>query len=238
MFSLFVRRDGLIEPPSMSKTDAHCHILPGLDDGSPNDETSIAIANLLLELGVKTVVATPHVISDIYPNSTAKILEAVNKLKKLFDSQRLPLQVLPGAEYYVEKSFLDRIEQDDILFWGPERHVLFEAPMEHEPMLLDEVVFRLKAAGYCPVLAHPERYRFLQANPQRLNDLQRLGAKFQVNHPSFHLPKTSRRGEMARKMLIKGQVDLLGTDIHRATSADRVLASKGDRKLFARLASR
>ena len=91
MFSLLVRRDGLIEPPAMSEVDSHCHILPGLDDGSPDEKTSIAIANLLLELGVRTVVATPHVISDIFPNTTEQILEAAAKLCRLFKEHGLPL---------------------------------------------------------------------------------------------------------------------------------------------------
>jgi len=191
MFSLFVRRGGLIEPPIMNEIDAHCHILPGIDDGSPSNETSIAIANLLIELGVKTVVATPHVINDIYPNSTKKILDAVASLKKLFHKKSIPLNIIPGAEYYVEKGFLDKIEKGDILSWGKERYVLFETPMEREPLLLEEVIFSLKTAGYTPVLAHPEQYRFLQGNPELQTHLRQLGTKFQVNHPSFHLPKST-----------------------------------------------
>ena len=207
----------------------------GGDDGPADENISIAIANLLLEMGVKTVVATPHVISDVYPNTTEKILEAVEKANALFQRVGLPLDVLAGAEYYVEKNLLDRIETDDLVAWGDARYVMFESPEEQEPMLLEDVVFNLKTAGYTPVLAHAERYRFLQQNPQRILDLRRLGVKFQINHPSFHLPKISRRGELARCLYIKGYADLLGTDIHRATSHDRVLASKGDSRLFARL---
>jgi tyrosine-protein phosphatase YwqE len=235
MFSLLVRRDGLIDPPAMSEVDSHCHILPKIDDGPANEKISIAIANLLLEMGVKTVVATPHVISDVYPNTTEQILEAVEKTNGLFSKIGLPLNVIAGAEYYLEKNFLDRIEADDLIGWGEERYVMFESPEEQEPMLLEDVVFHLKTAGYTPVLAHAERYRYLQKNPARIQDLRRLGVRFQINHPSFHLPKISRRGELARHLYIKGYADLLGTDIHRATSADRVLASKGDRRLFARL---
>jgi tyrosine-protein phosphatase YwqE len=235
MFSLLVRRDGLIDPPAMSEVDSHCHILPKIDDGPANENISIAIANLLLEMGVKTVVATPHVISDVYPNTTEQILEAVEKANVLFNRIGLPLNVLAGAEYYAEKTLLDRIAVDDLVAWGEERYVMFESSEEQEPMLLEEVIFNLKLAGYTPVMAHAERYRYLQKKPSRIQDLRRLGVRFQVNHPSFHLPKISRRGELARRLYIKGYADLLGTDIHRATSDDRILASKGDRRLFARL---
>ncbi len=238
MFSLLVRRDGLIEPPPMSEVDSHCHILPGLDDGPKDEQTSIAIAHLLFELGVRTVVATPHVISDLYPNTSKQILASVAQVTALFKAVRIPLKVIAGAEYYVERKLLDQISDGDVLAWGEERYVLFEAPVEREPLLLEQVIFNLKSAGYTPLLAHAERYRFLQNNPERVDELRRLGVRFQVNHPSFHLPKVSRNGELARWLFIKGYVDQFGTDIHRATSHDWTLASKGDRRLFHRLNSR
>ncbi|MDJ0763158.1 MAG: hypothetical protein QNJ97_09245 [Myxococcota bacterium] len=238
MFSVLVRRDGLIEPPPMSEVDAHCHILPGLDDGAPNEETAIAIAHLLVELGVVKVIATPHVISDIYPTSTDQILNATAALSTCFSRLGLPLKIVPGAEYYVERQFLDRAVKRDLLAWGKERYVLFEAPVYREPMLLEEVIFTLKSSGYTPLLAHAERYRFLQGNLDRIEALRRMGARFQVNHPSFHLPKVSRSGELARTLYIKGYADQFGTDIHRATSDDRVLAVSGDKRLFDRLNAR
>lgn len=217
MFSLLVRRDGLIDPPAMGEIDCHCHILPGIDDGPRTERDALAIARLLIEMGVRRVVATPHVIADVYPNTTARILEGVEDMRLLLRSSGLALDVLPGAEYYVEPDFLRRIKRDDVLSFGEERYVLFESPVDHPPLMLDEVAFGLRSAGYTPLLAHAERYRFLQGAPERVAELRRLGVCFQVNHPSFLLPKTSRRGEMARWLYIKGFVDQLGTDMHRAT---------------------
>jgi protein-tyrosine phosphatase len=238
MFSLLVRRDGLIEPPKMTEVDSHCHLLPGLDDGADSDDTAIAIGHLLMELGVRTVVATPHVISDIYPNTTEAIMEAVEKMRRRFATVGLPLAIEAGAEYYVEADLLHRIERGDIISFGDEKHVMFEAPLSQKPMLLEEVVFSLTSAGYTPVLAHAERYRFLHSDMKAIEALRRMGVKLQVNHPSFHLPKTSTKGEMARRLYVKGMVDLLGTDIHKATRDDQALASRGDKRLFARLNSR
>ena len=217
MFSLLIRRDGLIEPPPIGELDAHCHLLPGLDDGPPNEREALAIARLLLEMGVRTVVATPHVISDVYPNSTDVIINGVSRMRRLLRESGLALEILAGAEYYAENDLLDRIARDDLLAFGPEKYVLFESPVEHQPMVLEEIVFNLRSAGYTPLLAHVERYRYLQADQDRVEHLRRLGVCFQVNHPSFHLPKTSRRGEMARWLYTRGFVDLLGTDMHRAS---------------------
>lgn len=217
MFSLLVRRDGLIDPPPLGDTDVHCHILPGIDDGPQNERGSLAIARLLLEMGINRVVATPHIISDIYPTKTSTILEAVDKMRTLLSNSGLDLDVVPGAEYYVEGELLDRVERGDVLSFGEERYVLFESPVESKPMILEEIIFSMKSAGYTPLLAHVERYRYLQKDLKQIDHLRRIGAKFQVNHPSFMLPKTSRRGEMARWLYVKGHVDLLGTDMHRAT---------------------
>jgi tyrosine-protein phosphatase YwqE len=130
----------------------------------------------------------------------------------------LALEVVAGAEYYVEPEFLHRIGRGDLLAFGEERCVLFESPVDRAPRMLEEVAFGLRSAGYTPLLAHAERYRFLQGDPARVRELRRLGVRFQVNHPSFLLPRTSRRGEMARWLYLKGFADHLGTDMHRASS--------------------
>jgi tyrosine-protein phosphatase YwqE len=218
MFSLLVRRDGLIDPPELGEVDAHCHILPGIDDGPADDRGTLAIARLLLEMGVRQVVATPHVISDVFPNSSDTILETAGKARELLSSSGLDLEIVTGAEYYAEPELLERISRGDLLCFGQERYVLFEAPVERPPMLLEEMIFSLKSAGFTPLLAHAERYRFLQGDAEQVDHLRRLGVRFQVNHPSFLLPKTSRRGEMARWLYIKGFVETLGTDMHRAAS--------------------
>ena len=229
MFSLFIRRDGLIDPPAMGHVDAHCHVLPGIDDGPRDELGSLAIARLLCEMGVRTVVATPHVISDVYPNSTEKIVDAVGRFRKLLSSSGLAIDVAPGAEYYAEPELVARIERNDLLSFGEEKYVLFESPVEQEPMILEEIGFRLQSAGYTPLLAHVERYRYLQQDHDRAEQLRQTGFRFQVNHPSFHLPKTSHRGEMARWLYLRGLVDVLGTDMHRATPWDKPSRSAENR---------
>jgi protein-tyrosine phosphatase len=221
MLSLFIRRDGLIDPPPMGATDAHCHILPGLDDGPKDDVGALAIARLLCDMGVRRVVATPHVISDVFPNTTSQIERAAHALRLLLAASGLAIDVEAGAEYYAEPELLDRIDRGDLLAFGAERYVLFESPVERCPMVLEEIAFSLKSSGHTPLLAHVERYEFLREDPEAVARLREIGVRFQVNHPSFHLPKTSRRGEMARSLYVKGLVDVLGTDMHRATPWDR-----------------
>jgi protein-tyrosine phosphatase len=230
VFSLLIRRDGLIDPPAMGPVDAHCHILPGLDDGPRDDRGALAIARLLVEMGVTKVVATPHVISDVYPNSTERIVEAAERLRKLLFSSGITIEVVAGAEYYAEATLLSLVDRRDLLSFGDERYVLFESPVEQQPMVLEEIGFRLLSAGYTPLLAHVERYRFLQRDRSVVEHLRRLGFRFQVNHPSFHLPRTSQRGEMARWLYLRGFVDVLGTDMHRATSWEQLYRSTSERR--------
>lgn len=216
MFSLFIRRDGLISPPNLGPIDYHCHILPDIDDGPRDTRGSLAIANLLMELGVQKICCTPHVISDLYPNTTEKIITRVAELQKVLDDAHIPLKLQPSAEYYAEPAFLTRIEQDDILCTGENRYVLFESPAEQPPRFLKDIIFALQLKGYTPLLAHVERYYFIQKDYKFARELKRLGVAFQVNHPSFLLPKTSQRGNCARWLYKKGFVDVLGSDIHRA----------------------
>ncbi|MBN2342386.1 MAG: capsular biosynthesis protein [Deltaproteobacteria bacterium] len=216
MFSLFIRRDGLINPPNLGSTDFHCHILPDIDDGPKDERGSLAIATLLLELGVNRICCTPHVISDLYPNTTEKIVARVNEFQKTLNDRGIPLELIPAAEYYAEPAFLDRIEKGDILCTGEKRYVLFESPAEHPPRFLKDIIFALQTQGYTPLLAHVERYYFIQKDYKFAKELKRLGVAFQVNHPSFLLPKTSQRGNCARWLYKKGFVDELGSDIHRA----------------------
>ena len=217
MFSLFIRRDGLIDPPQIGDVDHHCHILPSIDDGPATVEGSLAIAGILLSMGITTVTATPHVISDVYPNSTEKIINAVKNFKEILMQNGLPLKIDAGAEYYTESSFIKKIEAHDILSFGEKNHVLFESPVETPPILFENVIFHLKSNGYTPLLAHAERYRFLQKDWNMVKHLKNLGVDFQANHPSFMLPKTSHTGEMARKLYLKGYINALGTDMHKAT---------------------
>jgi tyrosine-protein phosphatase YwqE len=163
------------------------------------------------------VAATPHVISDVYPNTADGIRAGVEALSSALREVGLALEVLPAAEYYAESAFLTAIRRQDVISFGPEQFVLFESPVDTTPLLLEDIIYHLRSSGYTPLLAHAERYRFLQGNPRMVEHLKELGVRFQVNHPSFSLPKTSRTGEAARWLYIRGLVDALGTDMHRAT---------------------
>ncbi len=226
MFSLLVKRHQMIDPPPMSEIDTHCHILPGLDDGPSELDESLDIAESLIQMGVRTVVATPHVMSDTYPLSSEQIRQATAALQEELCSRGLALEVLPGAEYYVESQFLQRIDQGDILAWGEERCVLFETAVAQASMLFKEAIFQLSSAGYTPVLAHVERYHFLQNNPEAMASLKKMGTRFQVNYRSFGLPRVSQRGETARQLYIKGMIDYLGTDSHCADAFGLSLAAR------------
>jgi protein-tyrosine phosphatase len=218
MFSILVRRDGLIDPPPMGEFDAHCHLLPGIDDGPKDVAGSLAIARSLSWMGIKSVVATPHVMSDVYPNSTEGISTAAEAFRIRLREEGIPLEVTAGAEYYLEPELLGRIERGDLLSFGEKRYVLFEGPLAQKSVILEDVIFRLKVAGYTPLLAHPERYHYFskKPGPDAFARLKELGVCFQVNYPSFLLPRTSRSGETARWLYTKGLIDLFGTDMHQA----------------------
>ncbi len=229
MFSLLVRRNGLIEPPELGRVDHHCHILPGIDDGPSTLQGSLEIAHLLFTMGIRKIVATPHVISDLFPNTSSVIVEAVNTLQQYLDLHRVGIRIVAGAEYYCEPALLALVARDDLLSFGEQKYVLFESPVRQAPAMLKELTFSLKGFGYSPLLAHAERYHFLQRDFDLAVELKRIGVSFQVNHPSFLLPGTSRSGNLARLLYKKGMVDVLGSDMHRATGRAGVQPEKVSR---------
>lgn len=207
-------------PPPIHAVDSHCHILPGLDDGPTHMSQSIAMARSLLAMGVHTVVATPHVISDIYPTHPAQIESAAHDLRRALDEAKLNLEVLIGAEYYLEQSFTNAVRAGEVLAWGPQRSLLFEFAPDQEPRMLPEALHIIQGCGYEPVLAHAERYRIYQKHPEQLRAARARGLRLQVNYGSFTRRWRSKRRELACWLQRHGLIDYYGTDMHRPPASD------------------
>ena len=151
--------------------DLHTHILPGLDDGARTLEDAVAMARVFVAEGVTVVAATPHVRDD-FPTSANVMLHSVAALRRVLDEAEIPLTLLPGAEVAVD--WVARLDDDELRrlsLAGSGRYVLVETPYRGWPVELLERLLRLRAAGFTPVLAHPERNPVVQATPSLLAPL-------------------------------------------------------------------
>ena len=191
-------------------TDWHCHILPGVDDGVQTMEEALAILAQYEEWGVRQVWLTPHIMEDI-PNTTDSLRERFEELKKAYEG-RIELHL--AAENMMDNLFEERLEKNDLLPIGPKGdHLLVETSYFNPPMHLYDILLAVREAGYQPILAHPERYVYME-----MRDYERLhglGIKFQLNLFS----QTGRYGKHVIKKMEQLQqrhyYSYVGTDLHR-----------------------
>lgn len=190
-------------------TDWHSHILPGVDDGVQTMEESLEILRLYEELGVKSVWLTPHIMEDI-PNTTVHLRERFAELQAAYKGN---VKLHLAAENMLDNLFEERLEKNDLLPLGENGdHLLVETSYFNPPMGLNNILLRIKAKGYYPLLAHPERYIYMgESDYQRLKD---MGVKFQLNLPSIVGMYDDRIKKKAMLLLNEKVITCMGTDIH------------------------
>lgn len=207
--------------------DCHCHIVPGVDDGSRTTEESLAILRLLGGDGVRRVIATPHIYPGRFDNEPEDLRRRFEDLDRARDEAGVGVEIELGAEHWLDESLLDRIRERRVIAFGPERYVLFETSTgPHVPRPLLDVVHALTDAGYTPLVAHVERYQYLRDDDQGeelCEDLRSAGARFQVNRTvgKVNRPGVGPRGRFLAKLLDRGWIDEVGSDLHRPTPEGR-----------------
>lgn len=191
-------------------TDWHSHILPDVDDGVRTMEESLEILRLYERLGISSVWLTPHIMEDI-PNTTDGLRRRFAELKEAYNGS---ISLHLAAENMLDNLFEERLESDDLLPLGETGDkLLVETSYFNPPMDLYGILERIKSKGYYPVLAHPERYVYMDKNDYR--HLKEIGVKFQANIPSLVNAYGSESRKKLDWLLSENLIDLWGTDTHR-----------------------
>lgn len=208
----FSKRIALVHSGIFRKyTDFHSHILPGVDDGIQTTDDSIEVLSCLERLGIGTVWLTPHIMEEI-PNTTDALQQRFGELSARYSgSIRLHL----AAEYMLDSLFMERFEADDLLPLKIEKakNLLIEVSSFRSPMNFHQILERIKAKGYYPVLAHPERYLYMKN--EEYGKLKELGVKFQLNLFSLAGGYGTLVEKRAKWLLRHGMYDVSGTDVHK-----------------------
>lgn len=214
-----VLRSGVLQ----GMTDCHSHILPGVDDGVKNINESLAILDRYEKLGIRKVWLTPHVMEDI-PNKPSFLRERFEMLKAAYDGG---IELNLGAENMIDSLFEERLAAGDLLTVGADgRHLLVETSYFTPPYGFYDTVEEIKRLGYYPILAHPERYVYMdQKDYERLKGMNVL---FQMN--LFSLVGMYGKGtqHVAQELLKRGMYDFVGTDIHSISILDMFLNASLD----------
>lgn len=202
-------------------TDWHSHLLPGVDDGVQTMEESLQVLSLYERLGISEVWLTPHIMEDI-PNRTEDLKERFAELDATYQGN---VTIHLAAENMLDNLFEKRLIQDDLLPLGENRtHLLVETSYFNPPMGLNNILLRIKSKGYVPVLAHPERFAYMDKDDyHRLKD---MNVAFQLNLPSLTGAYGITVQKKARVLLDKGWYDLCGMDIHSAAFLETFLQSR------------
>lgn len=209
--------------------DAHSHILFGVDDGIKDLESSLSAIRYEGSLGVASIYCTPHIMEDV-PNTTDALRRRFDELVDAYDGE---VTLKLAAEYMIDNLFFERFKSRDLLKWG-ESGVLMETSTMSPPVNLRAVLSDVMMAGYTPLLAHPERYRYFREDDYF--ELHESGVKYQLNLPSLVGRYGSSVMKRALWLLGKGMYSVCGSDCHRVSaireqySAD-VLSSKTVKQL-------
>jgi len=205
--------------------DLHSHILPGLDEGARSTEESVAMARAFSSTGFSSIVATPHVITGLYSNKPQAVREVVATVNQVFETEHIPLKLLPGAEYYWDFEFFKMMENDQLLTINNNgKYVLVEFPFLSIPRGIEEVTFKMGMKGIKPLLAHPERNGDIIKDYRKALDLERWGFYLQVDLLSLcgvHGPDVKKTAEL----LIKNNAfHAAAADCHSLAQAQEALA--------------
>lgn len=190
-------------------TDNHSHILPGVDDGVKTLKESLAILNTYEQMGVKEVWLTPH-IQEYMPNTTEELKARYQELQSEYKGT---IQLHLAAEYMIDSLFLERLEANDLLLHGNNHDcLLVETSYLNPPLELKNTLMSIKLKGITPILAHPERYVYMDKEDYR--DLKQMDILFQLNIASFLGVYGKEAAKKAQYLLSQDYYDLTGTDIH------------------------
>lgn len=216
MFNLFkkLKKDSGPAETFPVTTDIHSHILPGIDDGSPDIATSLKLVKGLYDMGYRILIATPHVIGDFYKNNPSIINRELEKLKKACTEAAIDIELSAAAEYMLDDYFLQILKHKDQILPVYQNFILTELPYSVMPMNVNEIVFAIITAGYKPILAHPERYFYYHRDFDDFVRLKELGFLLQVNILSITGYYGGPVAKAAKFIFDNGLADYVGTDLH------------------------
>ena len=236
MFSIFKKK--AVTAELCFKTDIHCHIVPGIDDGSPDVKTSVELIERMKGWGINRIIASPHVTQEAFENTPETITQALALLKSELDACGINIELSHSAEYRIDEYFLTQLDKGNIVPL-PGNYLLVENSFLQEPWNIDQLLFDLKVRGYKPILAHPERYFYYYGSKRsRYDEIHGVGTLFQINLLSLAGYYGKDEKMIAEYLLEKGYVDFIGTDLHRHAHADAIeayLVSKDYRKIASKL---
>ncbi len=220
MFGIFKKKEKEREVTfdySSIAVDMHSHVLPGIDDGAQNPEESLFLIREMIAAGIKKIIATPHIMIDYYRNTPETIGNALDILKAELKKENIDIEVEAAAEHYFDETFEGRVSEGKLMIMGG-KYVLFEYSFINQPPNVVPVIQKIQDQGYLPILAHPERYPYLDAD--QLRRLKDWGVLLQLNTISLTGYYGRPAKQIAETMIDNQLVDFISSDMHHPRHAE------------------
>lgn len=219
--SYSVEESGLLK----GATDWHCHVLPGVDDGVKTMEESLSVLSVMEKVGVRHVNLTPHIMEDV-PNTPEGLRERFAELRGQYKGG---MELTLAAENMLDNLFSERLESGALLTICSDK-LLVETSYFNPPYRMDYVISDILTRDITPVLAHPERYVYMEEKDYR--KLRSMHILFQLNLPSLVGIYGSRVQRKAEMILSNGWYDVYGTDTHSLRFYDAFLHGRLRRRVI------
>lgn len=199
----------------MVMVDLHCHLPPGIDDGSKSMEISLRLAKEATENGVTHALLTPHHMNGHYLNHKQDVIRRTQEFQKEINKHNIPLTVFPGQEVRINGQLSEALDKDDILFADESgKYMLLEFPDNDVPHYTSQMIFELQQRGITPIIVHPERNTRIMDEPNLLYQLLKKGCLSQITASSY-IGMFGKKVEQFSKDLIEaGQGYVFASDAH------------------------
>jgi protein-tyrosine phosphatase len=208
--------------------DLHSHLLPGIDDGSKDLAMSLAMARMACSDGISTIACTPHILPGVYNNSGPTIRSAVARLAQSLADAGIPISLVAGADVHIAPDLDVQLRNGRALTLNNSRYLLLEPPHHVLPPRLDDLIFGLQAAGYVPILTHPERLSWVEGHYDLIGRLVSSSVLMQITAGSLMGRFGRRPRYWAERMLDEGLCHLLATDAHNTEQRPPRMAEARD----------
>ncbi len=195
--------------------DFHTHIIPNVDDGSKCMDETIELLKEAKSAGFETIILTSHYLKDYYQTNVDERTKILSSIQSILEYNKIDIKLVLGNEIYISDNIIELIESKRANTINGTKYILFELPFNIVPENLYYIVYNMLEHKYIPILAHPERYSFVQKNPNIVGELIEKGVLMQANYGSF-VGQYGRKAQIIVKKLLKSNmIYFLGTDVHR-----------------------
>lgn len=198
--------------------DFHSHILPNIDDGAQSIDEAFNMIKEAEKAGFSKILLTPHYIEKYYETDVAEREVWLNAISQNLAVKNINTQLYLASEVLISDNIMNLLEDAKASTINNTSYVLFELPKDIEPDNLYSIVHDLISNKLVPILAHPERYSYVQKEPELIYDLIQQGVLIQMNYGSIVGQYGKKAQFISEKLLENKMVHFLGTDAHRKNS--------------------